>query len=681
MGAYWDDRSSPLTSNLVAGSVFTRRGFVRRAVALGVGASAGAVLLGANRLPVAAETAPATDAGFPGREAFADLDTKKLVKAIRASSFSDANVVALIEALARAGVAVYANPGDSAPVAPVDGEPSPVSVLKWQARNMALEISARGGHSGADLDGLVDGSATLLPSTVLAAYATAGSTAGAEFARAVVGKRDAEEATTTLFPMVVQLLFSADLARGGAQPSGFRRALAPSAFRADENEGKPEKTRLDNVGGDVPACAGMQDFIDETVWRALIAMSKTPEDLPGKQVAEEIRDYLYHRVDDPDADKRAKYFLAQLYAVAKMLALASQLISVIKAWAVRLEADPTSTRFGVDKEVVDGAITARVDVGGLDAWPADLRNCSHDAGLLLPPLLARGEAISWEMSELPIPLAEYGQLPAVLDDDGRARMGYVMNTESSEAAQGEARKGRMTVRATVERNQFAQYVYFLMGRIWERMEKLPPDAIVPLADTADVLYGRLDGLTKATGQRSVTVVYHEKKKGKATAKKDGQQIDNKLVGIWQVTDLSSLVGALLNDDEAPIQMYVQGMDGSLTYNFGKDASLGIAAEAFASSSGADTEFGHMDITVFVEGAALGTYSADGGNVTLEFGGVEGISGQISVVAMGAEVVNRPVENLGLLFPNATIPYEVSGDELRLYTSPEISVPIVLTRIG
>src|SRR4051812_29394428 len=74
-----------------------------------------------------------------------------LAKAIRRRSFSQANVDALVAALAQAGIAVFPAAASTKPLVAVSSSPSPVRLLSWQAHNLALEISSRSGRTGTAL--------------------------------------------------------------------------------------------------------------------------------------------------------------------------------------------------------------------------------------------------------------------------------------------------------------------------------------------------------------------------------------------------------------------------------------------------------------------------------------------------------------------------------------------------
>jgi hypothetical protein len=134
----------------------TRRALVRRAGVAGMSVAAAGSLRAKRPGAAGAQGGAARPLAAPLEhlEELQSLRTTGLVKAMRAAPFTARNVEATIVALARAGVGTYEGPGSAEPVLPVDGEPSPVRLLSWQARNLALEVSTQSGQLGADLDAL-----------------------------------------------------------------------------------------------------------------------------------------------------------------------------------------------------------------------------------------------------------------------------------------------------------------------------------------------------------------------------------------------------------------------------------------------------------------------------------------------------------------------------------------------
>lgn len=68
--------------------------------------------------------------------------------------FSERWIATVVEVLASSGIGVFADAAAGAPVQPVKEPASPLRLLRWQARNLALEASAGGGVSGQELESL-----------------------------------------------------------------------------------------------------------------------------------------------------------------------------------------------------------------------------------------------------------------------------------------------------------------------------------------------------------------------------------------------------------------------------------------------------------------------------------------------------------------------------------------------
>lgn len=660
MSVYGVERAGTQSSGLEIRTGLTRRGFVGRAVVLGAGTIGGGLSLVAGMQPAGAQDGTTEAAAFPGREAFADLDTKQLVKAIRTVSFGDANVDAMVEALARSGIAVYSSVDDVQPIAPVDGEPSPVRLLRTQARNLALQVSARGGQLGADLDGLVPtGDGKAVPSIVLAAYATAGTTPGAELARALVGSPDPDRAATTLYPMVVQLLVGSDVVRDaragiGTNGGAGQRRLLPSAlaYRAPEN--------------------WLCDLIDPIVQQSVEEILTILQDVPAPGGG---------TVFDPDKlDERAsKALVDDIAGAVGILVLAGHLLSIVKGWSVRVVPDPTEVYFGVGDLGSGGLIETWVDVGGVSTWSDGIKECATKVGLPLPTLSASGAPLDWEVTEKPIPLVEFQPLPGSLNEKGRAVFNYRTNTESPEAAEGEERRGKMTVRATIHRTDLEALYQDLSLFFYRKLVRIPSYEMTGLEDEAESLWPQFQALQKETGQATVTVIYHEGKKKKAKTKKSTPKIDRKLVGQWEVVDIGNLISALLGRDDA-LPMDYLGQQGSLTYNFDKDGNLGVAADDFATGCGSVIEGIEVHATMFVEGLGGGTWASDGTTLSLDLSDASGLEVIWSTLAGGQEVYRGGHDDAERFLPHGAVGYQIDGAALLLY--PHADLPaIVLERIG
>ena len=129
-------------------------------------------------------------------DASQDRDVSYYVPRIVRAPFSERNVDALIEALALLGIAVIADPNDSQPIVPLALPQSPLWLLEFQARNMALEVAMGSGTPGSELDAVFPAVEGLPPvSFLLAGYVAAGQTAASAFVRELLGEQDWADVT------------------------------------------------------------------------------------------------------------------------------------------------------------------------------------------------------------------------------------------------------------------------------------------------------------------------------------------------------------------------------------------------------------------------------------------------------------------------------------------------------
>jgi hypothetical protein len=288
--------------------------------------------------------------------------------------------------------------------------------------------------------------------------------------------------------------------------------------------------------------------------------------------------------------------------------------------------------------------------------------------------------VDWEVTEKPIPLVEFQPLPGSLNDQGRVVFNYRTTTESPEAAEGEERRGKMTVRATVERTDLKVLFQDLATFFYRKLVRIPSFEATGLLEEAEALWPQFLALQKETGQATVTIIYHEaKKKPKAKAKKSTPQIDRKLVGQWEVKDIGNLISALLNQDDALPMSYL-GQQGSLTYGFDKDGNLGVAADDFATGCGSVIEGIEVNATMFAEGLGGGTWSSDGTTLTLDLADASGLEVIWSTLAGGQEVYRGGYDDAERFLPHGAMGYQIDGDTLLLFPHPDLPA-IVLKRIG
>ena len=147
-------------------------------------------------------------------------------------AFGDDTVSVAVDLLAGAGVTVRVRP-DEDPLAAVD-DPGPLALLRFQARNLALEANRAGGTLGADLDALTEGAGGAPISYLIAGWARGGATPSATVAAELLGIDDSTNPPDLVIPGLVVAMFLGDLTSGGTDrdrpvPSGWRKPPARPA--------------------------------------------------------------------------------------------------------------------------------------------------------------------------------------------------------------------------------------------------------------------------------------------------------------------------------------------------------------------------------------------------------------------------------------------------------------------
>lgn len=346
---------------------------------------------------------------------------QELVARIRAEPFGDANVDAAIELLARSGIGTWEDPSAAGPIRPVDGAGSPVRLLRDQVRAMALEAWAAGGILGADLDELVDADPDLAPASwVLAGYAADVDTEGAQVARALMGEPDWGRPDQVVFPQLVLALFTSDVARERMAEAGVASAprLSGPAHAAVLADVRTAQAGL---------CTQAASFLDATLSRVFDAL-RLGQSGGGNilvtiwgfvvSLAERAARAIVRELTQPVLDLIGK--------VASMAAMANAIVSVIRPWTVTVVGVPPVTAKGVGGSPGQpGALVVRVDLGGLDDWPALVKDCARVAGHPLPNLKPEGAPVTWSVAQYPGGLVAETARQSRLDAAGQARLDYV----------------------------------------------------------------------------------------------------------------------------------------------------------------------------------------------------------------------------------------------------------------
>ncbi|MFN8520700.1 MAG: hypothetical protein U0667_15195 [Chloroflexota bacterium] len=467
------------------------------------------------RLRVTA-TGPDASAGPSPRPRTA---ARGLVERLRAPDFGADQVAAATEILARSGVATYERPDSVDPVLPVTDPASPLVLLADQVRAMALEAWAGGGFSGADLDALAPSPAPDLASgaEIVAGYVGGVDTEGAQVARALVGDIDPTHPQLAVFPQLVLMLMVSDVARDQLGPSPAAGRLSPRRPMTPPVRAIAMAATSDvrtAAGGPCTAVTGFIDGAISSVFDALKA--RVPDGGPG-QVVVSIWNFVVKAA--ASAARTIVKGLTQpvldaIATVAGTVGLAATIVSAIRPWTLAVTSDPPVTAKGIDGSPGQpGELVVRVDLGGMDEWPAAIQDCAAAAGRPLPNLKPQGAPVTWTaITQAPVELVAAGVQEATLDKDGIARFDFVTLTEAVPQPR-EEQAGRISVTVTVQRTELEQLRDMATDQLLGALPSIAREALSsfvrPLIASVTA---RLTHLITTQSSGSGWVIYHEPKR-------------------------------------------------------------------------------------------------------------------------------------------------------------------------
>lgn len=453
------------------------------------------------RLPEGSATTPS-----PGPSAAAETPARELVGRIRAEPFGEANVEAAIELLARSGIGTWEDPTAAGPIRPIEGVESPVRLLRDQVRAMALEAWASGGITGSDLDALVPAEPDLAPpSWILAGYVSDVETEGAEVARALMGEPDWSRPEEALFPQLVLSLFTSDLARERMAEAGV--AAVPSGPRV--SRAAHAAVMADVRTAQAGLCTQAATFLDATLSRVFAALRLGEGG--GGNIIVRIWDFvvsLAERVARAIVRELTQPVLDLIGRVASMAAMANAIVSVIRPWTVTVAGVPPVTAKGVGGGPGQpGALVVRVDLGGLDDWPALVKDCARVAGHPLPNLKPEGAPVTWSVAQYPGGLMAESGRQRRLDATGQARLDYVTLVDDIPAPWRDV-PGQLVATAVVERPGLERLRDIALDALFGELGQARGVVEPFLRPIIARLTARLTSLISSRGYGPATVIYH-----------------------------------------------------------------------------------------------------------------------------------------------------------------------------
>lgn len=507
----------------ISGDVLVRKGdtvVITQYIAFGGGGRPGSVVLRA--LTWRALGRLTADGDVPG-------DPDATVRRLTAASFTDDTVTAAIEGLARSGVGTYAGPADLEPLLAPVGEASPMVLLEDQVRAMALEAWAGGGLLGADLDALMEVDEDLVPpSFLLAGYVAAVETDGARLARSLMGDQDWAEAPSIVFPQLVLTLFVADIARersaqadgqtavAGTRAAVGRRDRAPAVGRAGA-AGTTASTGLAQVvagprTAQASICGDVAGFVDRALVRVFEALRLDVPSDPVGSVLVTIWNFAVSvtgaavRAIVGEFQERVVGLIAQAAATA---AFVTTIVSVLRPWTLVATVDPSVTEKGYPGRAPDrGVIRVRVELGGLQRWPAFLESCARDLGIALPKISPEGDRIGLAVRQSPADLMAMDPGVFTLDADGRRDLAFTTLIDDGDGP-WEVRTGVFQADVSVQRAGLGDLARLGVDGILRQLpERVRPIVWSLIQGPFTRLRTELDGLIRRQTTSTGLVRYH-----------------------------------------------------------------------------------------------------------------------------------------------------------------------------
>lgn len=598
----------------------------------------------------------------------------ELVHTVRGREFSEAHVDALIELFALAGIPVYGAPSDIIAYLPVEGTRSPLELLRWQVRQMAMELSARTGQLGSDLDGLIEPQeGAPPPSFLLAGYVAAAETTGGEIARRLMGKKNWRKAPEHRYPAAVLALCSSDLAVDSAAAAG----ISPASGHLLASMAAPAAA--------IEACSMVAAYTEQVV-NALFTALKV--DTPASGVGKVLASIWNFLVDLAQTgvefvlDVLTDAVLGTIKAIAGMIGVGSLVLSSLKAWSVSLQPDPAETRFGIDAEAVQGEIRALAGNGGLGEWPGELVSCASLGGIDLPDLTPGGAKITWALGESPIDLVQVADQPGLLDADARATLIYLTNNESSEIAQGEPKAGLLKVTATVQRPDLEQLKNAVADITFAAIPGIVAKVLVPiLGGSVKNLLSGLVALAAIQSSTTVTVIYHEKAPtptpeptSEPTPASGGSGCP---FGDWVVTNFAEYAEGVAKSAGAEVDYVPAG--GSTTMSFSKQDGFTWVFDDYSVVGHMTLEgMGELNVLLTINGAASGTIEIEQNAIHITKTS-SGFSMRLQSSVDGVEVGDQEADkNLFGLVKGATMTYTCIATGMAIEQSGvESTMPLYL----
>ena len=396
-----------------------------------------------------------------------------------------------------------------------------------QARRLSADVGPGAGLLGADLDRLAPVTDGAPPTSfLLAAWVSAGTSAGSQQARKWMGDQDWTKAPQVRFPAAAVALFVAEIAAdldtemppATSSPSGLHGTSTPVNTAPAVTVPSSAKGLLSRQPAQLAGpCSAVENFIASVIGGLFDALRITPTAGSG------VFDFLTSAiatiwnvaiglaqglVEGLVKTLTAPVFQAIRFAVGA-LGVATIILSYFKDQTLDVTLDPAAS----STDVYRFAIGAEGDVAGtfvakgkeLTAdWPAAVTDCAKVAGATLPKLIPPGAPATWTVTD-PVGVIAPKDVHVLVDNDLAARLAFVTGRESEEQAKGEVIFDLADVTVMIPRDEVKQFLALARDQVnGARGQLLSAVPNGPLRIAADTLYAATIDPTLNELQQSIT---------------------------------------------------------------------------------------------------------------------------------------------------------------------------------
>lgn len=329
----------------------------------------------------------------PGPAPEADPNAATRLAGVLSKPCDAATTDAVIEALARAGIATI-DDATQAKVREVLPPELGLHVTKAQARGMGCELANRGGLAGRDLDEMVGplplpDDAELPFSALLGAYVTAPSGPfGSQLSAALMGPVKANQHAQLVYPTLVVTLFAREVLVPmlSEAPAGSRK-YTPRARRdaLDVDPCGAISSTLDDLPAAASKAVGSLAPEEGGFWSSVVSVASVVAGVAGYATAEAARGVI-----------RNLPFVSALRQAATAVSAVADLKAMFTQWTLTLTPKPGSVHKSVG---APNTGTLELEVKPPEEgfeWPQQVKSCAELLDVPLPDFnSANGADVAW----------------------------------------------------------------------------------------------------------------------------------------------------------------------------------------------------------------------------------------------------------------------------------------------